>query len=225
MVVTNLDCREFNLDPRAFKYIREVLKAGQSLSQAIDQALNIEAGTVSTYFPLNIDSSALHEFTWGGKLTVPPETIKHFTDKSGKRFMINPQQNTLTYFVKVMHAYLENEPNRCYVLEEGTWEPSDPCMQGRKERYFLVEQEIYYLLKPKDDAETVHSVLDGVWQTYPPLLAVASIDPISQLRQVDGYLVGDKALLTQLAENVSMIFVGAYDAESLLVWKPSSRPA
>lgn len=215
---------ERSLGPQAIDYIRQRLTHGKTLARHLLEGLDLERGSVIACLPPNVSDQEALWFESGGKLPRPhPSTFRYVTDEQGRTSRLEPVPNTDPWLVSLVQDFLSRSIGRVCILEEWSWQPSDPFWsndQARREAASFVDDEVYYVLVSGESEEQIREAVGWSRCAWPGLLAamtfLAADEPISSDRRNIS-----PALLKTLATRTERLAVGAYDGESYLIW---SRP-
>ena len=206
---------ERTLGPSALDYIRERLGSGKTFAHHLMIALDLEAGSAITYIPENVSDESAHEFRYGGKLPTPDES----TWRRGPGTIIIPTPNTDDWLTTQIESFLKESSNRVCILEEGIAMATDPFWSKndyRCQAASFVGDEVYYVVRSVETREQVREAVNWASSAWPGSLGALTTadpdDPVLINRDID------PERWPVLAARTKALIVGAYDAESYLVW-------
>jgi len=211
--------REFQLGPEALEYIKKCLAQGKTLAGHLLRRRDLATGEVSTFFPSEVSTEQVKEFTFGGKLPTPPaETHKFFTAKDGSQYKAIPIPNTDFWLVGAVQDFLRGREEAICVFEDALARPGDRSLSALDTNVWAFNDEVYHFLTHADLEDTkIEAVIRRAMSVFPPLIGVlSSASRLTDLAVRTREVTSGK--LKTLAENAEKIIVGAYDAEGYLIW-------
>lgn len=212
-------CMELSLDKESLYYIKEKLRVGHALSNAILSICHLELGSVVTFMPAGVSLEQAHEFTTGGKVPAPDPSTWVSLPEGG---VAVPIPSTMDLIPRKVHEYLRADPNRIWVFEDFNASPSDPAMKGIRSRYVSFRNEVYYPLDGNSDEEAIREAADLAFSFVSFIGVGATLSPqdVERLSRVNELEERDLQLLVS---GMDLLSVGAYDGEGFLLWRGSPR--
>lgn len=213
---------ERQLGRSALLHIRKRLQAGKTFANRLLEALDLEEGIVITYLPDNVSDEGAHEFRHGGKLPPADES----TWRRGPGVIFIPKENTDEWLTARIESFLSKSSERVCIFEEGIARASDPFWSkkdGKREFVAFVGDEVYYVVRSAETADQVSDAVNYASSAWPGSLGALTTadpdDPILINREID------PAQWPVLAARTEALIVGAYDAESYLIWSRQGSAA
>lgn len=189
---------EIELGDEALAFIRSSLETNTTLSSCLLR-LPLNDGKIHSYLPFGVSPSALSAFEAGG-IASANETQEHLVE------FIFSYLNTSEIALAVFESYAS---------------PGDPFLKSADQRYFVVNNEVYYYLTFSErTAEAIGKALRWA-RNYPFVCALTSCSDVSLL-QNQGVEVSLR-FIEALASRTKIIVVGAYDEEAYLLWTSPSQ--
>lgn len=198
----------------AIEYIRYILEGGKTLSSYLLQNHDLDKGKVIACLPEGVSDKEAKEFEVGGKLNVPPQSMKY-----KPRTIAYPIPNTDSYLAGIVQSFLITKERRLCILEDATRRPDDPIITPVDDLMFAVENEVYYMLSVKEAenkekvARTIN-VANSLWHFVCVMTSFPKGGTL--LSDVKNIKVNDLKILADRAEKIA---IGAYDGEGYLIWE------
>ena len=181
-------------------YVRDRLTRVEPLLGRDLLRLPLEAGRVWTRLPVAIShSEALERLSYGG---------------------LRPSGRAAKWAEAFVVTYLAESPQRC-ALAHAPWDPSWPVTGTLETPYFLHDAQIYLLLLGgRRLSEDVVSAVKDEAHVAPYVAVLTSLPEGQAPPEPKAQVTADTIAL--LAERTEYLIIGAYDAETDVIWE---RPA
>jgi hypothetical protein len=210
------DLVKYTLGPEALEYVRERLENGKTLARYLLDALELEAGVVTTFLPPGLGQEKVAHLTWGGVLPVDLEGVRYLEEPDGSTSRLVPTPNTKDHLVEAVRMYLSGTRARVCIFEEWGWSASDRCIDLAEPIIFTHGEEVYYVVDSANDQREVTDAVRSAWCAYPGHLGAMTSLEASGSPGLPKILTS--ADLRALAERTQALLIGAYDAEAYLTW-------
>lgn len=197
----------------SFKYIREQLSRGKTLSSCINKLISIEQGLVYSYVPGETSEEHLFNFESGGLYHFNEELLKN------KKPVIPIRNDSKPLVIREIKKHIENDANNCCIFEEPNAIPSDPWVAKSGIQYIrLDDNEMYYFFDFRNNVtkklEEAYNVSDG----YVFLCALSSLDSGGH-NKCSPFQMIDVDLIESFTIKIAEFFLKAYDGEGYIKWQ------
>lgn len=208
--------QEITLGSEALDYIRESLSDGKALSKCLRSTLDLRSGRVRTYLPAGTTTTAINQFSVGGKLRSRTEEVSASTRK-GEIPNAVPIPNTDSMLISKVRTHLESGHSAFCLFANALARPDDPWLSQSKVRTLVCGIDVYHFLTPDNkNSDFIRLTIKKARSIGPPLLgAFASSSPAASSLESGAV---ELAELQKVAEQTEKLVVGAYDGEGFLIW-------
>lgn len=202
------------LDKRAVKYINEVLGFESILSVFLRKKLNLTEGNISVFLPSELSDEQLYNFTRGGIFSSDSEPIA--TGRGDGTYLFKKKSMIPELSDFIFETLSKNKRYWC-VLDDVMMAPGDNDLEGLKESFNEVEQEIYHIVNQINlDNTLLLKIINAVNVSWHFLCVVVELSEYQNMN--NDRVLSEKVFLSFLDE-VRMVIIGAYDGEGFIVWE------
>jgi hypothetical protein len=191
--------KPLDLGEAGITYVKSCLeKAGKGLSDQL-LALPLAAGSAYTILPEGISLNRAKHFATGGIMSM------------------DNAQNWLAHHVTTLASH---HPNNMVIFQDA-WgaKPTEPNIDKKRSLKFFDRSSVYYFVG--GPSMTTEAVLEAMKDVASYLFIGGLFKSNTLSRDLTNRTLGDDAI-THLAATVQEIYAGAYDQESIVVWRNSS---
>lgn len=185
--------KEIVVGSDALRYVAEQLAGGRSLSREIASLLDISAGTVRTFVPVQVQEITHYHLIEGG-----------FMDR----------HKNMDWLIDAIRGFLATGEGTGCVWEDPEMESHDPCVASCTFPLMFFGDDVYHLLAGyQSDRNKIESAIREATSSWRSLGVMTTV-PTD---------LGGKVLscenLRALAVNAQKIVLGAFDGEGYLIWE------
>lgn len=200
----------------AASYVIEQLElSGKTLANLL-LLLPLSTGKITAYVPEGTPENALFAFSSGG--LYPAEDGISLEDGSYLVPIRNDAESVVNDHVL---AYLKECGEHCCLFEDAVASPTDGWVQKSNVEYIYLEKEMYYFFNGQSDPKRLKGAMRESGAYY--FLFALSKLPVDTQTEFQSFKPIDETQLKQFAENVTSLFVQAYDREGYLEWSRSGN--
>jgi hypothetical protein len=183
------------LPRQGLAYLQGELDKGKTLASIVMDSVDLDRGDLLGILPKNVTITPDQNLSFGG-------VIRHGSPKD--------------YLGKMIHEHLHSQDNALVVLQDPYGSPGNSWIDNTQLRVFTYRSEILFLLSQRD----INRVVDALRTSsgYPSLGILTSSGKQEHHTQVRGNL--SRKDLAGFVLRMQMVFVGAFDNESYVMWRP-----
>ena len=196
---------------RSFKYLREQLNMGISLSQIMNN-LPIENGKVYAFVPQGINEESLYNFSYGGIYPFDKEELKTTN-------VIRVRNDAKKIILDIIEKHIILNEENCCLFEYPNAAPHDPWVatSGMNFIHLNNEQMFFFFDKRSCEIEKLQEAF-STSHTYIFLCVLSTLN-INEHSHFAPFKEITDELLSLLVNESSSFFVRAYDGEGYLMWE------
>jgi hypothetical protein len=186
---------EISVDGEGLDYLRSILEQGTGMCSQLLQ-LPLVNGAMFSPLPKGTSVQRATKFSTGGIMKM--REMKH-------------------WLATHLKSLSEKFPAGTILFQDIWAKPGDPIVQSARSGILLTKGEVYYYLKANEcNEELVNMAVADVTSFF--LVGVFTHWSVSAATFPLGAQAADESIIKRVAEETEVIFVGAYDQESLVVW-------
>lgn len=185
---------KYDLGGDGVEYVHYVLRAAKSLANEVLARQAIHEGRVTLLGPDGLDRRKLLQFRRGGLLSL----------RASREWLI----------ATIMNGLAASSDRSCAVFENWLASSDDPWLVEARSKVFFFGGEVYHYCTGADDHAAVEAAT-AESDALPFFWGMLSREPTTGLEP--GTRVG-RETLEELAAEMSLLIVGAYDGEGYLLW-------
>lgn len=198
----NTPIRERELGKKALSYIAKCLADGHTLFRLLLQAIRLNKGGVTTFFPESLGAQEAKDFQQGGKLPEPPPSEW----RQWGHLVLKPIPSTIDELVRTVMKFLSRSGTEpICLLENELAERGDPGLARDTSKHVYFETEVYHVLTAEVTVE--EQILQAIREAQSiPLFVgcLATLDPESPFdpRTAETLSLDDLARIAQRTEKI-----------------------
>jgi hypothetical protein len=187
---------EVSVDGEGLGYLKSILEQGTGMCTQLLK-LPLENGSIFSPLPEGTSVQRAKQFSTGGIMKM--REMRH-------------------WLATHLKSLSKRFPTGTILLQDIWAKPSDPIVRSAKSGILLTKGEVYYYLKADEcDEELVSLATRDVTSFF--LVGAFTHWPACSTKIPLGEHAADESAIKCAAEGAEEIFVGAYDQESLVVWR------
>ncbi len=195
----------------AFKYIREELSKGLSLSEYLNNTLTIETGRVYSFVPEDAPENEVYNFDYG--MLYGSDSLR----KEGQ-FVMPVRNDATPMVISEIQEYLNLNNTKCCLFEDCTQWAGDFALESSGIEYQKYNtRNIYYFFGLGNN--NLEKITDAFFSSnsYVFLCAFSNLD-VEEQRKIIPFSEITVESMKLFVTNASSIIVKAYDGEGYLIW-------
>lgn len=183
----------------AIAYIIDRIENMKTLSNEFLVLHDLHAGSVYSYLPVDME----------------PARICSFSRDCGVDHDICFQE-----LQRLVQRFLSEDRSHVVIMENSSASRTDPFLASLQSNLAFFGDEVYHFLAHEhSDSNVVSTGLGEAANAWRNVGFFASLPPDTQLRKMQQL---DEHIIRQLAENIEMAFVDAYDLDGYVIWERDS---
>lgn len=205
--------QEYKLDSRAQEYLRKYLRelgATTTIAQLLLARLDLNAGTMTTYAPREIDLERLHAFIDYGFMGQPLKQA----GISLTKMKIAPVYDF--WLIPMIRDFLAKREDHFCIFSEISARAGDRLVDRTLTNLAIYKQELYHFIDStnvsKESIDQVFSWIDNLF-----IVGVLTSLPVGH-HSLQHKETISLPILEQIVDRTEKIIVSAYDGEGNLVW-------
>jgi hypothetical protein len=207
------ELRELALGDAAREYMRQQLRDGHLIAQAVLRSVDLNRGSIITILPKGTSLEDANKFATGGKLPEPPPAQW----SCGPGVVMKPVPDTSEFLSAKIETFVNSSFLNVCIVEDLLSAPTDGWIKRKRSKVIFSDGQVFHWLTQRGGSGNARDMAQAaLW--HPPHTGI-----LGRAAPFSAFLRGDQlvpaAELTDIANNASCIFVGAYDGESYVIWR------